>query len=285
MLGRNAILLILLLNVGMAHPVYSHGGSGGPPIDPDMSVPEAVERIRSVLEREGFEIRGVIDHQANAAGVPLELRPTTLILFSKTRTESSLIRRSQTAAIDLPLKLLVWEDEQGDTQVDFNGIGYLVDRHEIPTKDSLLSFVDRVTRQFGGEEDGLVHVTSSQSTPDTVEKLKEVLTNAGFFIPFDIDYQEEADGRRRGRGRRLRPTRLLIFGNPSVGTQLMQNQQAIGIDLPQKFLVWEDRSGDVHITYNDPLFIAKRHGIQGLDTLLGNIAGALANFASQGAEP
>jgi len=60
----------------------------------------------------------------------------------------------------------------------------------------------------------------------------------------------------------------------------MQNQQSIGIDLPQKFLVWEDRDGQVHVTYNDPLFIGKRHGLQGLNVMLGKIGnrlGALAN--------
>ena len=63
----------------------------------------------------------------------------------------------------------------------------------------------------------------------------------------------------------------------------MQEDQSIGIDLPQKFLVWEDRDGNVNITYNDPFFIAERHNIYGQDARLDVIAGALHNFALIGA--
>ena len=75
---------------------------------------------------------------------------------------------------------------------------------------------------------------------------------------------------------------LIIFGNPNVGTPLMQSNQAIAIDLPQKFLVWEDRHGQTHITYNDPFYLADRHAVTDQDTLLGNIANALDNLVQAG---
>src|SRR4029450_12973509 len=63
-------------------------------------------------------------------------------------------------------------------------------------------------------------------------------------------------------GMPLRPTELLIFGNPPAGTPLMQAEQTIGIDLPLKALVWEDASGGVWIAYNDPAWLAVRHGLR-----------------------
>jgi uncharacterized protein (DUF302 family) len=62
-------------------------------------------------------------------------------------------------------------------------------------------------------------------------------------------------------GLSLRPTELLIFGNARGGTPLMQSNQTVGIDLPLKALVWQDASGDTWLSYNDPSWIAKRHGL------------------------
>jgi uncharacterized protein (DUF302 family) len=64
----------------------------------------------------------------------------------------------------------------------------------------------------------------------------------------------------------------------------MQTQPTMGLDLPQKFLVWEDEAGQVYITYNDPLFLARRHGIEAMDERLTHISSALANFAEEASE-
>ena len=95
----------------------------------------------------------------------------------------------------------------------------------------------------------------------------------GFLIPFTFDFTEQS---HQGA------SQLIVFGNPLVGTLLMQNQQAIGLDLPLKFLVWENEDGQVNITHNDPVFLGKRHGLQGLDLMLGNIANRLKQLANEG---
>lgn len=82
----------------------------------------------------------------------------------------------------------------------------------------------------------------------------------------------------------LRPTTLLLFGNPQAGTPLMQNSQTAAIDLPQKYLVWEDQQGQTWITHNDPAHIAARHNTEGLDTLLGNVTTALQSIATAAGE-
>lgn len=268
-----SVLFVLSTAVGSWADHY-----GGFDISDAETVEEAVAEIVETLMDQNFEITAVINHAQNAANVGMDLPPTQVVLFRKRFFDGSLIRRSQTAAIDLPLKILVYEDpnDAGRIKLKSNDVGYLVDRHEIRFHDFVLRRLDTRMDQFGLNDKGLIMVPSNQSVADTVTTLRTVLDKAGFFIPIQIDYHEEF--------RRLRETTLLIFGNPNVGTQLMQNSQEIGLDLPQKFLVYEgDRQ--VMIAYNDPHFIAQRAGIQGLDMLLGNIADALNNFANQGANP
>lgn len=247
-------------------------------IEDALSVPEAVDEIVAELEDEGADIVLVLDHQANAANVGLELRPTTVIFARDPKTEVKLIRRGQTVGIDLPQKFLVFEDADGEIQLLVNGAGYLADRHGIKIRDRDLLELDETAQQSGGLDQGLVTIESTLSVPDAVDAIVNALPRPPFGVPLIIDYPAESGG----PGNSLRPTTLIVFGNPNVGTPLMQNRQEIGIDLPQKFLVWEDKDGQTHITWNDPFFIANRAGIQGLDTLLGNISNALANFAASG---
>jgi uncharacterized protein (DUF302 family) len=81
---------------------------------------------------------------------------------------------------------------------------------------------------------------------------------------------------------RLSPV-LIVFGNPKVGTPLMQANPEIGIDLPLEFLVWESRDGQVNISYNHPQFIAKRFDLQGQDARIEGISNALKALSAQAA--
>lgn len=256
-------------------------------IEDAQTVDEAVEDIKATLEEQGFEIIGVVDHQAGAASISLDLRPTQLILFSNKRQERRLIRRGQTLAIDFPQKILVWEDEGGSIRVFYNRPGYLADRHRLRLRDFRLERIAKTLNQFDELENGLITVDSPFSVDDTIANLTGVIENVEgnpFRIPFTIDFSDAG----KFRIFNTRPTTLLIFGNPRAGTPLMQNQQRIGVDLPQKFLVWDDRDGQVHVTYNDIFFLAKRHGLQvdpELENILNNISNALANFATAATTP
>ncbi|MBA2483432.1 MAG: DUF302 domain-containing protein [Nitrosomonas sp.] len=244
------------------------------------SVFDAINSIQNILEQQGFEIIGVVDHAANAASVGLDLRPTQLILFSDKSQESKLISKAQTLAIDFPLKILVWEDDNGSINHFYNDPGYLVERHRLRLNNHHLAEIAQTVRQFGELNNGLITVDSPFSVEQTIINLKDAiegLTDKGFRIPFIIDFmsneQHEIDY--------IGSTILLIFGNPNAGTPLMQNQQRIGIDLPQKFLVWEDQHGQTRITYNDIFFLAKRHNLQNVEQNLENVSNALANFVKQ----
>ena len=82
----------------------------------------------------------------------------------------------------------------------------------------------------------------------------------------------------------LRPTQVVIFGNPKVGTKLMQCSQEVAIDLPQKALIYEDEQGKTWIAYNNPMYLKDRHGMKGCDQVLAKINGVLNNLASQAAK-
>ena len=249
------------------------------------SVADAVDQIRLTLERQGFEIVATIDHSAAAASVDLDLRPTTVIFASHPLLEKALIRRSQTAALDLPVKFLVFEGEDGQIHLKFNDEGFLIDRHGIRQRDRLLRLLDSVLNQFGPLGNGIVTIRSDKSVDETVEALFAVLEERGFRIPIPggIDFTEWG----RIRGKKVRPTKLIVFGNPVVGTPLMQNDQSIGLDLPQKFLVFEDHEGQVSIAFNAPVFLAEKHNLQRdadpgpitLEMRLQNITNALKSLA------
>jgi uncharacterized protein (DUF302 family) len=84
---------------------------------------------------------------------------------------------------------------------------------------------------------------------------------------------------------KLRPTQLLIFGKPEAGTLLMQSAQTVGIELPLKYLVWEDAQGAVTIGWNDPDWLTRRHGIADRAKVVANVQGALKKFATEAAQP
>jgi uncharacterized protein (DUF302 family) len=128
---------------------------------------------------------------------------------------------------------------------------------------------------------GMISVRSSHSVADTVDRLDKALTGAGFKIFARVDHAAGA----RSVDMALPPTELLIFGKPAAGTLLMQSQATVGIDLPLKYLVWEDADGKVMIGWNDPVWVAQRHGITDKTPVIEKIGGALNKFASEAAKP
>ncbi|MGO8800940.1 MAG: DUF302 domain-containing protein [Roseiarcus sp.] len=105
--------------------------------------------------------------------------------------------------------------------------------------------------------EGLVSIQSRFSARETMDRLEAALKANGVSIFARIDHAAGA----AAVGETLRPTELLIFGNPKAGTPLMQAAQTIGIDLPLKVLVWQDAAGEVWLSHNDPAFLAGRHGL------------------------
>jgi uncharacterized protein (DUF302 family) len=123
---------------------------------------------------------------------------------------------------------------------------------------------------------GIVHKPSRHSVDETLGKLQNILEAKGIAVFALVDHSGEA----AKVGMKMRPTKLLIFGNPKGGTPLMIAAPSIAIDLPLKLLIWQDEQEKVWVSYNTPEYLAERHGLSPqlaqnigfIETLASNVA-------------
>lgn len=126
------------------------------------------------------------------------------------------------------------------------------------------------------EVEGLIVKKSQFSVSETITRLENALTKKGITVALRWNHAAKAEA----VGIPLRPTELLIFGNPKLGSNLFTSQQTAGIDLPMKALAWEDENGDVWLGYNDPQFFANRHGIADRAEVVNKMSGALNKMSN-----
>jgi uncharacterized protein (DUF302 family) len=131
--------------------------------------------------------------------------------------------------------------------------------------------------------EGVVTISSNYGPKETVERLKAGTAGRGLDLFAEIDHAKNA----KEAALSLPPETVLVFGSAAAGTPLMQENQAAGIDLPLKALVWRDAAGQTWISYNDPVWIARRHGLsagllhvadkmrEGLEAIAAEAAGSL----------
>ncbi len=129
----------------------------------------------------------------------------------------------------------------------------------------------------GGNHLGLVIKKSAFSVKVTLDRLENVLKKKGITIV--TRWSHDAGAKKAGID--LRPTELLIFGNPKLGSHMFTSNQTAGIDLPMKALVWQDEKGQVWLAYNDPQYIADRHGIKDRAETVKKMTGALKKLTDK----
>lgn len=248
----------------------------------------AVEPIGIVAE---------IVHSDNAASIGETLNPTKVILFGNPALGTPLMQKNQLAGLDLPQKMLLFENEDGALRIAYNDVSYLSQRHDVGDVESLntianalYNFALMVAKQdlMSSEgstvqlAEGITVKSSQNSMDDTYTKLIDAINgNAQLKIIRELDHQANA----ASVGLDLEPTKLIIFGNPNLGTPLMQSTQTLGIDLPQKMLVYENENGEVNVAYNDPTFLAKRHNLESNEDVLTTITNALNNLSEVAITP
>jgi len=130
-------------------------------------------------------------------------------------------------------------------------------------------------------ERGLISKKSPHSVTVTLDRLEQVLKDKGVTIV--TRWSHDAGAAKVGIA--LRPTELLLFGNPKLGSHFFTSQQTAGIDLPMKALAWQDESGQVWLTYNDPAYVAARHGVEARDEIVQKMSGALDKFSAIAVAP
>ena len=129
------------------------------------------------------------------------------------------------------------------------------------------------------ESNPLMMVTSQQSFDETYEALKQAIESKELKVIAEIDHAENAES----ADMKLLPTKVILFGNPKMGTPLMKAKQSMSLDLPQRMAVYEDAEGKVHIVYHNPKMMAKEHQLTGQDQIIGKVSKALKMLADKAA--
>lgn len=262
----------------------------------DTDVVGTLVRFNQQLQaNQQFSVVANVNHSGNAQSVGLTLRPTRLLLAINPQLNTPILQANQVASIDLPQRLLVFEQADGTVLAAYDDPSYIAARHGVgsvttlgPIRAALRQFTEAGTGSTVSEpgagtvsrDQGLVSVQSNADVLTTYGRLRAAVeANADLSIVAEINHDENA----ANIGVDLRPTRVLIFGNPALGTPLMQSAQTIGIDLPQKMLVYTNATGATFVVYNDPAFLAARHGATGVDEQIGAIRTALQGLAATAA--
>lgn len=132
-----------------------------------------------------------------------------------------------------------------------------------------------MNERSSGTIEGLTTIESRVGSKEAMDRLESAIRAKGLNVFARIDHAASA----AEVGLALRPTELIIFGNARGGTPLMQSVQTVGIDLPLKVLVWEDEAGKVWISYNEPSWIAERHGVADAESTIDRMADLLSAIA------
>ena len=149
----------------------------------------------------------------------------------------------------------------------------------LPVLRLIVLLLALVTQAASAGEEVLVTKKSMHSVSSTLDRLSKIVTEKGFTVVARVDHA----GAAAKVGESLRPTQLLIFGNPKVGTALMASQQSAAIDLPIRVAAWEDASGQVWIGYTAPSALAARHQIGDREAVVNKMTGALAKLTDAAA--
>lgn len=238
-----------------------------------------------------IRVLGQVDHAAAAKAQGLSLAPNRVVFFGNPRLGSPLMAASRSAGLDLPQKIQVFES-QGSVWLTFNSTSYLSSRHatgDVATlatiNGALRSFASAATKTINGVPSvggvsagaGIVTTTSPNDFETTWSQLTAAIERSPANIAFTVDHGANSGGT-------LSPTRLVVFGNPGIGTPIMAAAPMAGIDLPLKMLVWEDSAGATHVTATEPTFIQRRHGF-GPVASVGAASSAIANFTAAATAP
>lgn len=127
-----ALLLVGVVLVASATQNAVEKKNGIIDIPSNHSVDETVERVKKILETKGITLFALIDHSGEADKVGMKMRPTKLLIFGSPKAGTPLMLAAPSIALDLPLKILVWEDADGKVWLSYNSPEYLKDRHDLP---------------------------------------------------------------------------------------------------------------------------------------------------------
>lgn len=233
-----------------------------------------------------------INHRANALNIGTAIPETRVVLFGNPNLGTPIMQANQLAGLDLPQKMLAYVADDGDIVMAYNNTDYLARRYnvgDVATLPMISTALENFATGMGAESintedaddieenEGIIIRTSAFSVDQTFANLEAAIDgNDALSLIAQLDHQ--ANAARVGMD--LRPTRLAVFGNPTLGTPLIQDERSIGVDLPQKMLIYMEEDSTVRVAYNDIRFLADRHGVDDDLEQIGRIAAALEMIAA-----
>lgn len=229
----------------------------------------------NVTSTESLEKVLMIDHSRLGTKAGSQMPPAKVLMFSNPHLETALIKQNPLVAIDLPLRVLAYEQEPGgDSKLIYNSFDYIESRFGLNSSSELRDgFAETMTLALDGIEpgqiaffkqndmkpDGITTIDSSFDFKTTIGKIMTAIDSQDDTVSFGVvDFQEQA----LGVGEEIRPSTLILFGGPGPGAKAMKNAPTLGLDaFCQKFLVWQDEKSRVHLSFNDLLSMAERQDV------------------------
>ena len=263
-------------------------------VESNTDVNQAISRVETAIDtEEGVALVAEVNHSRNAQGVAGSLRPTRLALVSIPGIDGSLLQQDQRVGLDLPHKLLVYEDEDGRTIVGYNTLDYLTARYNVGGAVSLGTLTETLselaTVAAGAGEGALTTpaagittgegIVSVESDSDVIESYRRLRTAIQSNPNLSIEAEMNLQGMAQAAGFQVRPTQLIVFSNPRVGTPVMEASQTAALDLPLKMLIYQNAAGRVLAAYTDPAFLAERHDVPASLEEIEQMQAALAQLA------
>ena len=274
---RNLIFLLILGLVLVFAVILSNDAKSVDDsrfIEPDKLYKTLEENVRS---QDGYEVIVDIDHARLAKKVGSPMPPSHVLIWSDPKLETEILKINPVAAIDLPLRILAFEDpNSGKAAVIANRFNFLMNRHGLPDNTTIReryeNAISKATQGIPPEriasfssdkmpDTGLVTLDSPHDFKTTETLIIDAIDAQGDTVSFaTVDFTERA----KKFGVSLAPIRLILFGAPGPGGKAMSVAPTLGLDaFCQKMLIWQDTEGSVHVTFNDLLILAEHQQVSG----------------------
>lgn len=230
---------------------------------------------QNVSNHAKFEVIVDIDHARLAAEAGSPMPPSHVLIWSDPALEAAILKHNPVAAIDLPLRILAYENQEtGKSAVTYNSYEFLALRHSLPEDATLRDgYESAISKAVEGipesaiskcpsdsmPDAGLVTLTSPHDFESTVKRIRAAIAAQSDTVSFgEVDFAV----RSKTQGVELRPLKLILFGGPGPGGRAMKSAPTLGLDaFCQKLLIRQDESGSVQVIFNDLLALAERQGV------------------------
>jgi len=226
----------------------------------------------NVSKNEGLDNILEIDHSRLGVKAGSVMQPARVLIFSDVVLDTELIQENPLTALELPLRILAFQDiKSGNEKIIYNSFGYIRSRFKLGQLDKIeKKYAKAITdatmgiapdkiKHFANNEmqpDGILTITSPYDFATTKSKVLEAIATQDDAVSFgEVDFQARAFT----VGTEIAPNTMILFGGPAPGAKAMSEAPTLGLDaFCQKFLLWQDKSGKTHLSFNDLLLLAER---------------------------